>query len=103
MTIEAQNIEKLAATIGEEIYIDVAKWHLYLSNAHLHTPLAEKLYPMVESGDADRVEEGEVIAILREMKVSVGGGRKEIPLIDLLPATAAEDITKILKRVSRDF
>ncbi|AFY71224.1 hypothetical protein Pse7367_2973 [Thalassoporum mexicanum PCC 7367] len=103
MTIEAENIEKLAATIGEEIYIDVAKWHLYLANAHLHKPLAERLYPMVEGGNADRVEEGEVIAILRDFKVAVGGGRKELPLIDLLPPNAAEDITKILIRVSRDF
>lgn len=38
-------IEALAAEIGENVYMDIAKWHLYLSDAHLHTVLAEQLYP----------------------------------------------------------
>ncbi|MFM7450504.1 MAG: DUF3181 family protein, partial [Leptolyngbyaceae cyanobacterium] len=29
------DVEALAAEIGENIYIDIAKWHLYLSDAHL--------------------------------------------------------------------
>lgn len=40
-------IEAIAAEIGEAVYIDVAKWHLYLSNAHLHTVVAEQVYPML--------------------------------------------------------
>ncbi|MGL6338716.1 MAG: DUF3181 family protein, partial [Waterburya sp.] len=32
-----QEIEALAAQIGENVYIDIAKWHLYLNDAHLHT------------------------------------------------------------------
>jgi hypothetical protein len=38
-----QAVEALAAEIGENIYVDVAKWHLYLSDAHLHTTVAEKV------------------------------------------------------------
>ena len=49
--LDTRNIEKLAAEIGENIYIDVAKWHLYLAEAHLHTQLAEQLYPLLEGGD----------------------------------------------------
>jgi len=43
-----QDIEALAAKIGENVYIDVAKWHLYLNDAHLHTTVAEKVYPLLE-------------------------------------------------------
>ena len=39
-------LETLAAEIGESIYIDIAKWHLYLSDAKLHNVVAEKLYPL---------------------------------------------------------
>jgi hypothetical protein len=35
----AEAIERFAAEIGEQVYIDVAKWHLYLKDAHLHTAL----------------------------------------------------------------
>ncbi|MFM6515410.1 MAG: DUF3181 family protein, partial [Microcystis panniformis] len=37
MANTTQDIENLAAQIGDNIYIDVAKWHLYLREAHLHS------------------------------------------------------------------
>ena len=77
-----QTVESLAAEIGENIYIDVAKWHLYLADAHLHTVVAEKVYPMIEN---DEVSEEAVIDILRQISVSLGGGRKKVPLLELLP------------------
>ena len=43
-----QDIENLAAKIGETVYIDVAKWHLYLNDAKLHVVVAEKAYPLLE-------------------------------------------------------
>ncbi len=77
-----QAVESLAAEIGENIYIDVAKWHLYLSDAHLHTVVAEKIYPLLED---EAVTEEAIIDILRGIPVSLGGGRKEVSLLDLLP------------------
>ncbi|MGB3135231.1 MAG: DUF3181 family protein, partial [Nodosilinea sp.] len=53
----ARAIETLAAAIGDKVYLDVAKWHLYLSDAKLHTSLAEKLYPLVTG---DKVSEAAV-------------------------------------------
>jgi Protein of unknown function (DUF3181). len=44
MANTTQAIESLAAEIGENVYIDIAKWHLYLSDAHLHTVVAQQLY-----------------------------------------------------------
>ncbi|MBC6424150.1 MAG: DUF3181 family protein [Hormoscilla sp. SP5CHS1] len=40
-------IESLAAEIGDKVYIDIAKWHLYLNDAHLHAVLAEQFYPLL--------------------------------------------------------
>lgn len=38
-------IERLAAEIGRDIYMDVAKWHLYLADAKLATPSPKPFCP----------------------------------------------------------
>ncbi|MEL4897258.1 DUF3181 family protein [Crocosphaera sp. Alani8] len=82
-------VESLAAEIGENIYIDVAKWHLYLSDANLDTLLAEKIYPLLEN---DEVTEESIGEILRQISVPLGGGRKEVPLIELLPVQCQKNL-----------
>lgn len=82
MANTTEDIEALAAEIGENIYIDVAKWHLLLSDAHLHTVLAERLYPMLQSGS---LSQDQVSQVLSEIPVKLGGGRREVPLTDLIP------------------
>lgn len=93
-----QDIEKLAAEIGDKIYIDVAKWHLYLSDAHLHTQVAEQVYPLLED---NRVNESEVIKILEGISVSLGGGRKEVPLLELIPRQGQGDLVSLLEEYQR--
>lgn len=88
-------IEALAAEIGESVYIDVAKWHLYLSDAHLHTVLAEQLYPILNSNS---LNEDSVLQILQSTAVKIGGGRKEVPLIDLLPLQGQVSLMDILEK-----
>ena len=82
MANTTQAIESLAAEIGENVYIDIAKWHLYLRDAHLHTVVAQQLYSMLEDGnlDADRVAQ-----VLQGIPVKLGGGKREVPLADLIP------------------
>jgi hypothetical protein len=87
-------IEKLAAEIGENIYIDVAKWHLYLSDAHLHTPLAEQLYPLLESKD---LNETALEQILQGISVQLGGGKVNQPLANLIPHGVQVDLMKLLE------
>jgi hypothetical protein len=89
-----EEIEALAAEIGENIYIDIAKWHLYLSDAHLHTVLAEKLYPLLED---DAVNESAVTKILQDIPVKLGGGKKELPLVDLLPMQCQVSLMDLLE------
>jgi hypothetical protein len=94
----AEAIEALAAEIGENIYIDIAKWHLYLSDAHLHTPLAEQLYPLLTGGN---LEEDRVLEVLQGISVKLGGGRREVPLADLLPVQCQVQLMDILEECQR--
>lgn len=94
-TNTSEIIEALASEIGESVYIDVAKWHLYLSDAHLHTVLAEQLYPILNSSSLD---ENSVMQLLQNTPVKIGGGRKEVALIDLLPLQCQVNLMDILEK-----
>ena len=98
MANTTQAIESLAAEIGENVYIDIAKWHLYLSDAHLHTVVAEQLYPMLENGelDADRVAQ-----VLQKIPVKLGGGKREVPLADLIPMQCQVQLMDVLEEFQR--
>lgn len=93
-----QAIESLAAEIGENIYMDIAKWHLYLSDAHLHTVLAERIYPML---DSKSLNEDEVLKILQNIPIKLGGGKREVPLSDLLPVQCQVNLMDLLEEFQR--
>lgn len=95
-----QAIESLAAEIGENIYIDVAKWHLHLKDAHLHKVVAEQLYPLLTNGnlDTDRVAQ-----VLQGISVKLGGGKREVPLADLVPMQGQVQLMDILEEFQREM
>jgi hypothetical protein len=93
-------IESLAATLGENVYIDVAKWHLYLRDAHLHTGLAEQLYPLLTKGT---VTEAQVSEILKGIAVKLGGGKMEVALADLLPMQSLVHLMDALEEFQREL
>ncbi|MBR8830924.1 MAG: hypothetical protein N5P05_000151 [Chroococcopsis gigantea SAG 12.99] len=99
MANTTSDIEALAAEIGENIYIDVAKWHLYLSNANLHTTVAEKAYSLI---DNNNLSEDALTALLQEIKVTLGGGRLELPLVDLLPTKCQVNLMDILEEFQKN-
>ncbi|MGF1991872.1 MAG: DUF3181 family protein [Nostoc sp. ZfuVER08] len=99
-TNTSELLEALAAEIGENVYIDVAKWHLYLSNAKLHTVVAEKLYPLITSNS---VSEDQVTQVLESILVKIGGGKRELPLIDLLPLQCQVNLVDILEKYQREI
>jgi hypothetical protein len=98
MANTTEDIEALAAEIGENVYMDIAKWHLLLADAHLHTVLAERLYPMLQSGSLD---EDQVSQVLSEIPVKLGGGRREVPLADLVPTQGQTTLMDTLKEFQR--
>ncbi|MEH1935868.1 MAG: DUF3181 family protein [Nostoc sp.] len=93
-------LEALAAEIGENVYIDIAKWHLYLSNAKLHTLVAEQLYPLITS---NAINEDQVTKVLESIPIKIGGGRSELPLIDLLPLQCQVNLVDILEKYQREM
>lgn len=93
-------IEAIASEIGENVYMDIAKWHLYLSDAHLHTVLAEQLYPIMTSNSLD---ENRVLQVLQGIPVKIGGGKREIPLADLLPMQCQVNLMDILEKYQSEL
>ncbi|MGB3571871.1 MAG: DUF3181 family protein [Phormidesmis sp.] len=97
-TYSTEMLEALAADIGENIYIDIAKWHLYLGVAELHTSLAEKLLPMVT---ADEISEDGVVKILQDIPIKLGGGKRTVPLAELLPMQCQVSLIDLLEDYQR--
>ncbi len=95
-----ETIEALAAEIGENIYMDIAKWHLYLSNAKLHTVVAEKVYPLLEGNS---LTQDKVTAILQDIPIQLGGGKKELPLTELLPNQCQSNLMELLREYQNKF
>lgn len=91
-------IENLAAEIGSNIYMDIAKWHLYLRDAHLHTVLAERLYPMLAD---NALAEDRIATALQQIPVKLGGGKQEVPLADMLPMQCQVNLMDILEEYQR--
>ncbi|MCL2923230.1 MAG: DUF3181 family protein [Trichodesmium sp. MAG_R03] len=86
-------IESLAAEIGDKVYMDITGWHLYLSDAKLHLTLAEKFYPILTK---EVPSQDQVLEILQGVPVKLGAGRKQVPLIDLLPMQCQNDLIEVL-------
>ena len=88
-----QQIEDLAAEIGDKVYIDVAKWHLYLKDAKLHTTVAEQLLPLLGNGlTGDKLTE-----VLTGISIDLGGGRSKMPLINLIPVISQARLMDLLQ------
>lgn len=92
-------IEALAAEIGENIYLDIANWHLHLAEARLHTPLAEKLFPLLED---DELSEDAVSKILDSTTIKIGGGKKSLPLTDFLPMKCQVNLMDLLEEFQQN-
>lgn len=97
--MSSEAIEKLAAEIGDQIYIDVAKWHLYLRDAKIHTSLSEQLYPLLES---DPIDASAVEQILATTMVTLGEQR-QVPLSDLVPTRIQGRLVDLLEDYQRNL
>lgn len=99
-TNTTEAIENLAAEIGQNVYIDIAKWHLYLSDAKLATVVAERVYPLLTD---NTINESQVVKILQDIKVQLGGGKREVPLADLLPTRSQTNLMDVLEEYQRNM
>jgi len=96
MSGNTQQIEAIAAEIADKVYIDVAKWHLYLGDAKLHMTLAAAFFADLERGT---LTEDTVTQVLRQTRVSLGDGRCQMPLLDLIPIACQHDLFTLLQDI----
>ena len=96
----AQDIERLAGELGDQIYLDISKWHLYLRDAKLHIPLADQLGPMAEAGS---VSESEIISTLNQTVIELGGGKQKLPLSELIPVSGIRRVSEVLSEWTRSL
>lgn len=96
--LSTELLEQLAAEIGDQVYLDIAQWHLYLDDAKLNYKLAELLVSPLEQGHLD---ENTVTAILSQFPVKVGGGRRQVSLLDLIPLACVNDLIEILEEFQK--
>lgn len=100
MTQESRAIEVLAETIGRNIYIDVARWHLYLAEAKLHVPLAEEFYTLAIAGP---ISSAEIEKVLTKILVPLGGGQRQLALKELIPGPVQNDLADLLAQFREEL
>ncbi len=100
MSQATETIEKLAADLGENIYLEIAGWHLYLAEAKLHSRLATEFYPQLIG---PTLQAPDVTNVLQAITVSLGGGQTELPLTALIPKNVQAQVLEILQNWQREF
>eukprot|EP00899_Mesostigma_viride_P021241 jgi/Mesvir1/29118/Mv18421-RA.1 len=89
-----REVEELVNKIGKEVYADIAGWHLYLGDMKMAVPLAGKVIERLRNNSYD---ERDVEDILAKMEVKLGGGKKKVTLLDVIPSYPLEDLKRAVK------
>jgi hypothetical protein len=63
-------------------------------------PIYIRLYPLLVDGSID---EPAVNAALQSILVKIGGGKKELPLTDLIPMTCQMNLLDVIDRMKREM
>ena len=80
MNFDQADIKDLELSIADQIYIQIAKWHLYLGDAGLAKSLAIECMAHLGEGPDLAVEKA-----LRSIRVPIAGGKTHLPLQELIP------------------
>lgn len=97
--------EELAFKIGDQCYIDVQGWHLYLkdvkiasgSSVTMADALAEKLGSNIQSFNQPMLD-----ALLAKVPVNLGQGKATLSLADVMPSRGVQDLAEICEKYKRD-
>ena len=97
---------ELAENIGRDCYVDVNGWHLFLKDmkpqGSFHQGLANVVIgTIVKNGK--KCSEESMTEILKTVKVTLGGGKMEASLFDLMPKRCVDDFVDIAKRYADDL
>jgi len=91
MGFKESTISDLENIIGDQIYIRIENWNLYLGDAGLARKLAIELLSNLEKGSKEATK-----LSLEELLVKVGDGKKNVPLSSLIPASQINELADIL-------
>ena len=95
-SIDSSQINELAVSIADRLFIKVGKWNLYLGDAGLAKDLAIECQANFAEGANVAARKG-----LEAIQVTLGGGNTKLPLSRLLPANQFFDLEEILEPYCR--
>ena len=94
--IGSSQINELAISIADRLFIQVEKWNLYLGDAGLAMDLAIECQANFEQGSNVAAKKG-----LEAIQVKLGGGTTCLPLSRLIPSNQLFDLEEILEPYCR--
>ena len=96
MMLSASELHDLEVALADQLYLQIAGWHLYLGDAGLAQPLAIEC--------AARLDQGATVAArqaLETVQVPIGGGSTRLPLARLIPTGQLRDLEDVLEPFCR--
>ena len=93
---DSAQINELAVTIADRLFIKVGNWNLYLGDAGLAKDLAIECQAYLEEGPNVAARKG-----LEGIQVKLGGGNTRLPLSRLIPPNQFFDLEEILEPYCR--
>ena len=95
-SIDSSELNELAVSIADRIFIQVGNWNLYLGDAGLAKDLAIECQANFDQGANVAAKKG-----LESIQVKIGGGRTILPLSKLIPSNQFFDLEEILEPYCR--
>ena len=95
-SIDSSQINELAVSIADKLFIQVGSWNLYLGDAGLAKDLAIECQAYFEQGANVAARKG-----LEAIQVKLGGGKTRLPLSKLIPPNQFFDLEEILEPYCR--
>ena len=95
-SIDSSQINELAVSIADRLFIQVENWNLYLGDAGLAKDLAIECKANIEKGANVAAKKG-----LEAIQVKLGGGTTRLPLSRLIPSNQLFDLEEILEPYCR--
>ena len=95
-SIDSSQINELAISIADRLFIQVGNWNLYLGDAGLAKDLAIECQANFEQGANVAAKKG-----LESIQVKLGGGATSLPLSSLIPSNQLFDLEEIIEPYCR--
>ena len=96
MGLDLSQLRELELAIADSLYIQVAKWHLYLGDAGLAEELALECNAKLDQGAKIAARQA-----VEDIQVQLGDGSNRVPLSSLITPSQINDLEEILETYCR--